>query len=251
VLVLCYHACSPTWESPLSVSPDDLAWQIRHLLERGWAATTFVEAVLHPRSRRTLAVTFDDGFASVKRHALPVLAQLGVPATLFVPTAFPDSGGPLRWPGIEQWLDGPWAGELEPLSWDGIRQLAASGWEIGSHSHSHARLTLLPDDKLARELSESRRILTAELGEPCRTIAYPYGATDSRVAAAAADAGYLAGGTLARSLESSGPTRQPRVGIYQHDGQLKFLLKVARSTRRLRASRLLFAQPRSAHDSST
>jgi glycosyltransferase involved in cell wall biosynthesis/peptidoglycan/xylan/chitin deacetylase (PgdA/CDA1 family) len=251
VLVLCYHACSPTWESALSVSPEDLRWQIGHLLERGWVPTTFSEAVLEPRSRRTLAITFDDGFASVRRHALPVLEQLGVPATLFVPTAFPDSGGPLSWPGIEQWLDGPWARELESLSWNGIRELAASGWEIGSHSHSHPRLTLLPDAELGRELSESRRILTAELGEPCRAIAYPYGATDARVAAAAADAGYLAGGTLARSLEFSGPTRQPRVGIYQHDGQLKFLLKVARSTRRLRASPLLFAAPHSAQDSAT
>ena len=251
VLVLCYHACSPNWESPLAVSPDSLRWQVGHLLERGWVATTFAEAVLEPRSRRTLAVTFDDGFASVQRRALPVLDRLGVPATLFVPTAFPGSGGPLRWPGIEQWLDGPWAGELEALSWDGIRELAASGWEIGSHSHSHARLTLLPNDELARELSESRRILTAELDRPCQTIAYPYGATDARVAAAAADAGYLAGGTLARSLEPSGATRQPRVGIYQDDGRLKFLLKVDRASRWLRASPLLFATPHSAQDSST
>lgn len=251
VLVLCYHACSPSWESALSVSPDNLRWQIGHLLERGWEATTFAEAALEPRSRRTLAVTFDDGFASVERHALPVLEQLGVPATLFVPTAFPGSGEPLRWPGIEQWLDGPRAGELESLTWDGVRELAARGWEIGSHSHSHARLTLLPDDRLARELTESRRLLTAELERPCRTIAYPYGATDARVAAAAADAGYLAGATLARSLEARGPTRQPRVGIYQHDGRFKFRLKVARPSRRLRASPLLFAPPDSGRSSAT
>jgi peptidoglycan/xylan/chitin deacetylase (PgdA/CDA1 family) len=251
VIVLCYHACSPDWKAPLSVSPANLRRQIGHLLRRGWQPTTFLEAALNPPYRRTFAVTFDDAFASVKRHALPVLDQLGVPGTLFVPTAFPDSHARLTWPGIEHWLDGPWAGELDALSWDEIRELAAGGWEIGSHSHSHARLPLLSDDDLARELNESRRILAAELGRPCQTIAYPYGAGDARVAAAAREAGYAAGCTLARSLEPSGPLRHPRVGIYQHDGSLKFLLKVARSTRRLRASPLLFGTAQPQRDSVT
>jgi peptidoglycan/xylan/chitin deacetylase (PgdA/CDA1 family) len=251
VLILCYHACSSTWGSALSVTPDNLRRQVEHLLGRGWRPATFADAALEPPARRTFAVTFDDGFASVKRHALPILDALGVPATMFIPTAFPGGPGPLRWPGIEHWLDGPWADELDVLSWDDIRELARAGWEIGSHSHSHARLPLLRGDALAHELAESRRILTVELGRPCRTVAYPYGATDARVADAATAAGYVAGAALGRSLADAGPARHPRVGIYQRDGSLKFRLKVARSTRLLRASPLLIGASTPRRDSAT
>ena len=89
---------------------------------------------------------------------------------------------------------------------------------------------------------ESRDLIAAELGRPCLTIAYPYGATDSRVAEAAVRAGYVAGASLSRSLENLGPTRYPRVGIYHRDGPALFRLKAASATRQLRASRLFFAQ---------
>ena len=41
-------------------------------------------------------VTFDDGYADVQAHAVPILRRAGVPATCFVATAFPD-GGRLFW----------------------------------------------------------------------------------------------------------------------------------------------------------
>lgn len=241
VLVLGYHACSPALTAPLSVTPQALERQIGHLIARGWVPTTFLEAVLDPPSRRTLAITFDDAFASVKRHALPVLSPLGAPATLFVPTAFPDSQRYLSWPGLEGMSSGPADPEFEVLSWEEIRQLTKHGWEIGSHTHSHPRLPLLDDAKLERELVDSRELIETHLGRECLTIAYPYGATDARVAAAAARAGYLAGASLSQSLQNLGPARYPRVGIYHDDGPLRFRLKVSSITRRVRASRLVFS----------
>ena len=117
-------------------------------MAQGWQPTTFLEAIVNPPAPRTLAITFDDGFASVKRHALPVLARLGAPASLFVPTAFPGRRRHLSWPGLESWPDGPSGTEFTLLSWDEIRDLADEGWEIGSHSHSHPRLPQLSDAEL-------------------------------------------------------------------------------------------------------
>ncbi|MCC6801176.1 MAG: polysaccharide deacetylase family protein, partial [Anaerolineae bacterium] len=39
---------------------------------------------------RAVLVTFDDGYCDFAEHAWPVLRKLGLPVTLFVPTAYPD-----------------------------------------------------------------------------------------------------------------------------------------------------------------
>jgi glycosyltransferase involved in cell wall biosynthesis/peptidoglycan/xylan/chitin deacetylase (PgdA/CDA1 family) len=240
VLVLCYHAVSPTWSASLSLEPARLETQVSHLLDRGWQATTFAEAVVDPPARRTLAITFDDAFASVGRHAAPVLARLGVTATVFVVTAFAELGTPLSWPGIEHWAETPDRHELDSLSWDGLRELSELGWEVGSHTRTHARLTRLDDEQLERELVCSREACDRALGGRCGSIAYPYGDVDARVGAAALRAGYHAGAALSRRLAPGGVDRYPRVGIYHNDGTLRFRLKASRATRRLRAVSWLF-----------
>jgi peptidoglycan/xylan/chitin deacetylase (PgdA/CDA1 family) len=42
-------------------------------------------------------VTFDDGYADAHDVALPILRRAGVPATFFIPTAFPDAGRLFWW----------------------------------------------------------------------------------------------------------------------------------------------------------
>ncbi len=235
-LVLCYHAVSPTWDAELSVTPEALERQIAFFMRRGWRATTFTAGVLNPEPGRTLAITFDDAFASVKRYALPILSELGVPATVFAPTAFLDGELELQWPGIDHWRSSPHAAELAPMGWTELRELAEAGWEVGSHTSTHPHLTRLDDESLERELSESREQCARRLGRSCDSIAYPYGDVDDRVAAASRRAGYRAGAAMSSSLQRLGPLRHPRVGIYHGDDWRRFRLKGARPTRALRAS---------------
>src|SRR5207253_3024783 len=81
---------------------------------------TFTEAVLSPAAGRMLVVTFDDAYRSTFEHAAPVLARLGLPGTLFVPTAWVDRQGLLTWPTLDYWLGTAHEGELEPMSWEEI-----------------------------------------------------------------------------------------------------------------------------------
>jgi peptidoglycan/xylan/chitin deacetylase (PgdA/CDA1 family) len=235
VLILCYHAISPSWTCVLAVTPTAFEHQISRLIERGWHATTFTQAVLDPPHRRTLAITFDDAFKSVSTYAAPVLARLNAPATVFVPTAFAAGDSALHWDGIDQWYGGEYHDELQPLRWEDLRALAASGWEVGSHTRSHPHLTRVDDATLDAELAVSREECASQVGQPCESIAYPYGDVDERVADAARNAGYLAGGTLSRKLPMLAPYRQPRVGIYRHDGPGRFRLKAARASRAVRS----------------
>ncbi|MGZ4166841.1 MAG: polysaccharide deacetylase family protein [Solirubrobacteraceae bacterium] len=238
VIVLCYHAISRDWDADLSVTPEAFDRQIGHLVSRGWRAMTFTDAVRNGGSGRVLAITFDDAFASVNRYGAPILARHGIPATVFAPTAFMDGGGHLDWPGVDHWKQSVFAGELAAMDWSDLRALTQAGWEIGSHTCTHPRLTTLDDAQLRDELSRSRERCAQELGRPCRSIAYPYGDVDARVAAAAAAAGYEAGAKLASDLRHEGALRFPRVGIYHPDGWPRFRLKVAAPVRRLRWSAL-------------
>ena len=115
VLVLCYHAVSDSWPSPLAVTTEQLRSQLTYLLDRGYTGATFSDAVLAPAAARVVAVTFDDGYDSLLRYALPILDELGLPATVFMPTGLIGRDRPMSWPGIEQWLGGPDASELDPL----------------------------------------------------------------------------------------------------------------------------------------
>ena len=101
---------------------------------------------------------------SVLERALPLLARLGLPATVFVPTDLVGADEPMSWRGIEQWASGEYERELVPLTGTSCGALRAAGWEIGSHSRTHARLATLDDDGLADELAGSRERLEAELG---------------------------------------------------------------------------------------
>ena len=239
LLVLCYHAVSERWPASLSVTPDAFERQLRLLSRSGFVGETFERAVTRRADRRTVAVTFDDAFLSVLELARPLLDEVGFPATVFVPTDFPATPGePMAWDGIDNWVGGPHEHELRPMSWEQLGTLADAGWEIGSHTCSHPRLTSLGDDDLARELVDSRSLVSERLGRPCGTLAYPFGDHDERVVRAARAANYAAAATLPGRLPQARPLAWPRIGIYHGDNERRFRLKVSAAVRRLRGTRL-------------
>ena len=233
-LVLCYHALSPTWSADLSVTPDAFAQQLRILHKAGYHGVTFTEAAQKRARRREVAVTFDDAFHSVATLAKPVLDDLGWPATVYVVSDFAAQGRPLAWDGVDHWAQTPDAQELRSLDWDALRALHADGWEIGSHTVTHPRLTTTDEERLAFELGASRAAVEAALGEPCPSIAYPYGDVDARVVEAAALAGYATGAALPARWNEIGALEWPRVGVYHPDSLMRFRVKTARLARKAR-----------------
>jgi peptidoglycan/xylan/chitin deacetylase (PgdA/CDA1 family) len=250
-LILAYHAVSSTWESPLAVTEGALAEHAAHLRRRGYRGLTLAEAerlrVNGGLPARSAVFTFDDGYRSTLRAA-DILERHGYPGTVFAVTSSPASGRPLSWPGIEHELTAATAGELEPLSWDELAALQARGWEVGSHTVSHALLTGLDDERLDAELAASRSAIAERLGA-CATLAYPYGLADARVAAAAGRAGYLAACTLTGAHLADEPFRRPRVNMTSADTGPRLRAKLsplgvalrrssaARTVRRLRRRR--------------
>lgn len=233
--MLCYHAVSERWESPLAVRPAAFAEQLEDLLARGYRGATFSEALARSAPGKILVVTFDDAYCSVLSEAAPILTRLGVPATVFVPTDFPGAARRLTWPGIDHWLGSEHEHELTPLTWEQLGELADRGWEIGSHTCSHPRLTRLDAEDLARELRDSRAACAAHLARPCPSIAYPYGDVDRRVVTAACRAGYRFGAGLPEQRHGRQRLAWPRVGVYRDDDLPRFRRQVSRLIRGVRA----------------
>jgi peptidoglycan/xylan/chitin deacetylase (PgdA/CDA1 family) len=127
-----------------------------------------------------VALTFDDGFANFESHAMPVLSERGLSATVFVVTGH--VGGKNLWGGRGD----PGIPVLHLLDWDAIGRLSESGIEFGAHTRTHPHLPALSGDQVEDEMGSASDEIQHHLGKRPRGFAYPYGAVDARVAQAAA-----------------------------------------------------------------
>jgi peptidoglycan/xylan/chitin deacetylase (PgdA/CDA1 family) len=223
-LVLCYHAVSDHWEHKLAVRTLAFERQLRSLLRRRFRPATATQALAG--RGRLLHVTFDDAFTSVARNAAPVLERIGVPATVFAAADFAADGRPLDVPELADEARAH-PGHLATMRWDELRGLAQRGFEIGSHTVSHAHLRELGDEELRRELRDSRERCEAELERPCRLLAYPFGEHDLRVQAAVRHAGYEAAFALRAGTSRTNPFAQPRVDFYRGDSLARATVKTS------------------------
>lgn len=107
VRIVAYHRVAELDEEPdldpglVSATPDDFRVQVE-LVARHYSPISLDDLVAAHRGERSLPpravlFTFDDGYRDFAEHAWPTLRRAGVPAVLFVPTAFPDQPGPGFW----------------------------------------------------------------------------------------------------------------------------------------------------------
>jgi peptidoglycan/xylan/chitin deacetylase (PgdA/CDA1 family) len=255
LLILCYHAVSDSWPAVGAAEPAALDRQLRYLLRRRYRPLTLSAALAADPTERRLVVTFDDAFGSVLERGLPVLEPLGVPATLFVPTDFAAEAAPMTWSTLGKWIGTAHEGELRCMSWNDVRDLAAAGWEIGSHTCSHPKLTSLDRLAVADELTRSRQICENELQRHCAALAYPFGLHDRSTVEVAAEAGYESAVTLGERLlgprQLERPLELSREGIYRTTPWPHFLAATSPALGRVRRSRVYRIPMRTARTRST
>jgi peptidoglycan/xylan/chitin deacetylase (PgdA/CDA1 family) len=172
------------------VEPELLRAQIRCLQRAGHTFLTAARALswlegAETDLRRPVLLTFDDGLVNLHARALPVLAEEGVPALVFVVAG--QVGGRTAWEPNPAHRDNPL------LTWEQLIEMQAAGVAIGSHTLTHPHLTDLPPEQVVEELRESKRRLENGLGTAVETLAYPYGDFNAQAELAAREAGYRAG----------------------------------------------------------
>jgi peptidoglycan/xylan/chitin deacetylase (PgdA/CDA1 family) len=170
--ILLYHSvCAdpPDWIAPYSVSPETFSAHLDAVTASGRQPLTVSQYADGLRGAAALPqaavlITFDDGFADFAESALPALADRKIPSTLYVTT------GALA--------DGRQESVLPParmLRSGDLKDLETAGVEIGSHTHTHRQLDILPARDVEHELSLSTGLLAGTLGHGIRSLAYPHG----------------------------------------------------------------------------
>ena len=170
--ILTYHSLDESG-SVTSVRPRCFCEHMHSLAKRGFVGISLSDLLdgwdgLGKLPGRPVVLTFDDGFANLLEHAVPVLSGLNFRATVFVVTG--------RCGQTNDWPDQiPGIPRLPLLSWSELTQLEAAGFEVGAHSVTHRPLTEIPAADAEREIVESKTMIEDQLGQPVQSFAYPFG----------------------------------------------------------------------------
>ncbi len=123
-------------------------------------------------------LSFDDGFRNNFTNALPILKKYDVPAIFFIPSSLIDAS--------EDKIDKycmettKYNSVIEMLKWDDVREMISLGYEIGSHTKTHARFSDISNNQelMEDEIVGSKKEIEENLDYECKYISWPYGTLD-------------------------------------------------------------------------
>ncbi|MGE0160388.1 MAG: polysaccharide deacetylase family protein [Gemmatimonadales bacterium] len=237
--VLTYHRVAIPSETPsmdpmlISATPEVFREQMVHLARRYQPVGLgeVLDAFLHgaPLPPRAVHVTVDDAYRDFGEIAWPILRELGIPVTVFVPTSYPSEPSRGFWwdrlhqaarrrgdrmaadralreslrgmhhDETEEWVDrqcveAGLVSDAAPsrsavLSWSELRDLAEQGVEFGAHTRGHVALTQVSEHRMREEIRGSLQELERQIGSRAPTLAYPYGLHNALVRRVAREEG--------------------------------------------------------------
>lgn len=241
--ILMYHMISDAPEGAkfkgLRVSPGQFERQLQHLSHQGWRFVTMKELTDQIANgtleRKTVALTFDDGYQDNVTNALPLLRQYNAKATLYLVVDRHDRD----WSTYKKAHHN--SGELarEPkLTDEQVKNMLASGLiELGGHTYTHANLLTADDASRQHEIANSRCTLEAQFETSVTSFAYPFGLYGEKDVVAAQAAGYRNAVTTIEGIEDQfgqRPFELRRVKVSGKDNLLAFKLKMRRGIRGVR-----------------
>jgi peptidoglycan/xylan/chitin deacetylase (PgdA/CDA1 family) len=200
----------------LFVGPDRFRRQVQRLQSRGYRFLTmaaFADALgAGGDLTATCALTFDDGTEDHLTVLAPILAELGVPGTVYVcPGLF---GTPYPWGGSTRFMTEEEVVELShhPLV------------EIGSHTIDHTVLGDASADEAYREMATCKERLEDLLHTAVPSFCYPRCVYSPACPDAARRTGYTSAVTCG-PRGSWDPFELKRESLHTPDGPLTFELK--------------------------
>jgi len=172
ISILLYHSIGSN-ASRYSLSVEDFYRQMDYL-RKNYNIVSLLEIENFVEGRKSLpkksvAITFDDGFLDNYLNAYPYLKKYNMPATIFVATGHVNKKM-LLYPEYVDLAD-----------WDAIKTMSENNIEIGAHTVRHPNLTQIDINEAKKEIIESREEIEKTLGKKVAFFAYPFGAYNDNV----------------------------------------------------------------------
>ncbi len=222
--ILMYHMIanrSKAEQLPnLAVSPGKFKWHLWWLRINGWTFATLADVLESQHPRKTVVLTFDDGYLDNLTHALPLLVANNAKATVFLIGDRADihEGGA---------SDGT---PLAPMMTDAdVRKLISFGCiELGGHTLNHSNLTMLSREEQRWQIAAGRQRLVDTFNVPVTTFAYPLGEYDAESVEEVQKIGFSAAVTTKKGVSDLEDERFElrRVKISGRDNFLSFPIQM-------------------------
>lgn len=170
----------------IAVHIDEFKLHMEILQRLGYTTITFRDYSLFLENKlnlpkKPIILTFDDGYESIYKEVYPIMESYGMCGVIFVLGDKTMKHSVWDFPNTEP----------QPLlNEQQIIELHEAGFEIGSHSLTHADLTTLSREKAWDQISRSRMLLEILIGAPVNTFAYTYGKVNSAIKELVKEAGY-------------------------------------------------------------
>lgn len=231
--ILMYHKVNPDPETGnlgLRVTPADFDQQMRYLFAQGYSTVSLGDvrdflAGLKALPPKPVVITFDDGYRDNYTCALPILEKYHFKATFFIVV---NSIG-----GINSFDRG-----IQPVNqmagWSELRDMAARGMDIGSHTLTHPRLAECRPAEAARQIKESKLALERGLGLPVHYFSYPHGSCNAAVKKMVEEFGYTAATSTQAGLIAPGSDvyALKRVYVTGQMSQKRFIRELTRGVKK-------------------
>jgi peptidoglycan/xylan/chitin deacetylase (PgdA/CDA1 family) len=184
--LLTYHHVGPRPRGVrlkgLYVSSKLFAQQMAELQAAGYETAAFGTLRFSQPHPKRVFLTFDDGFADVFEHALPIMREHRFRSIQFLVADL--LGKSSEWQASSGELPGLLMDKAQAKDWLG------AGQEIGSHTSTHPRLTQVSSSQAREEISGSKKKLEDTFGVAVEHFCYPYGDWNPAVRDIVAEIGY-------------------------------------------------------------
>lgn len=143
----------------LTVTTDNFRKQMQYLRDRGYNVTSMQDLINFFDAgtaipKKSILITFDDGYEDFYTDAYPILKEFGYPATAFTPTGLMNNRG--------------------YLSWSQISEMVGNRILFSNHTWSHKNVASA-EDVIEREILVADTQLSERGLNLTKVFAYPYG----------------------------------------------------------------------------
>ncbi|MEA4910821.1 Poly-beta-1,6-N-acetyl-D-glucosamine N-deacetylase [bioreactor metagenome] len=172
-------------------SPETFEKEIKLLSDEGYISISVTEYINYlknkkenPIPKKSVVITFDDGYLTQYTNAFPILKKYGMKATLFLYMDCID-----KYPAC--------------MTSSQIEEMTALGITVANHTLRHSFLTEQKEAVIKKEVLDNQNLLEKKFGKENveKVLAYPYGSQNEKIKFIIQNLGYVGAVGISKGVE--------------------------------------------------